>query len=84
MDVKVDGAGRMVIPARLRRRLGIGTDGGVVGVEEAGDGLVLRPRDVDRPDIHQDEHGLLVIDVARDVTAEEVSDAIDADRARRG
>lgn len=84
MEVRVDGAGRMVIPARLRRLLGLGEQGGTVEVEDTADGLSIRPRDVDRPGIRRDEHGLLVIDTGRQVSAREVSDAIDEDRSRRG
>lgn len=84
MEVRVDGAGRMVIPARLRRLLGIGDDGGVVEVEDTGDGLMLRPPDRERPEIRPDGHGLLVIDIGRDVSTDEVRDAIDDDRGHRG
>lgn len=84
MEVKVDASGRMVIPARLRRLLGIGEDGGTVDVVDTADGLSIRPHDDSPPQIHRDEHGLLVIDTGRVVTTREVSDAIDEDRARRG
>lgn len=84
MEVKVDAAGRMVIPARLRRLLGLGEDGGTVEVVDTADGLSIRPQDESPPRIQRDEHGLLVIDTGREVTAREVSDAIDEDRARRG
>ena len=84
LEVKVDGAGRMVIPAALRRALGIGDDGGVVEVEDTPEGLVIHPQDVDAVDVQRNADGLLVIDVGREVTNREVLDAIDEDRRQRG
>lgn len=80
--VKVDGAGRMVIPADLRKRLGLDDTGGVVDVELEPDHLAIRPLR-DRQDPEEDEHGLLVLDVGRAVTADEVADAVDSDRDQR-
>lgn len=81
--VKVDGAGRMVIPADLRRRLGLDERGGVVELELEPDHLAIRPlRDRREPEL--DEHGLMVLDVGRAVTADEVTTAIDVDRDQRG
>ena len=84
MEIEVDGAGRMVIPAALRRSLGIGDDGGVVEVDDTPDGLVIHPRDVEPVAVARNADGLLVVDVGREVSNEEVVDAIHDDRRRRG
>lgn len=44
VHVKVAANGRMVLPAEVRRRLGL-HDGGTVSVQETPDGLVLRTAD---------------------------------------
>lgn len=84
VDVKVDKAGRLVIPAHMRRALGLGDDGGVVEILDGPDGLELRAKDRAPASVTRDEHGLLVIDVDRRVTNDEVLAAIDQDRERRG
>lgn len=82
-EVRVDGAGRMVIPAALRARLGLDEAGGAVQVEFESDHLTVRPLR-DRRDPEVDEHGLLVLDVGRAVTTDEVAAAIESDRDQRG
>lgn len=84
MEVKVDRAGRMVIPAGIRRLLGLGTNGGVVELVDGPDGISIRSREAATPGPTRDEHGLLVLDVGREVTNDEVLEAIERDRARRG
>lgn len=42
MHVTIAPNGRMSLPAAVRKRLGIGAEGGVLLVEETADGLVLR------------------------------------------
>lgn len=76
MEVSVDRAGRMVIPAPVRRTLRIGQDGGAVELEEGPEGIVLRPLDRPNTSLSRDEHGLLVIDVGRPVTAAELDTAL--------
>lgn len=83
VKVKVDGSGRMVIPARLRRELGIGEEGGEVVLGDGPMGLTLTPDQADRQPPVVDELGLVVLDVGREVGANEVSDAMAADRDRR-
>ena len=84
MEVEVDSAGRMVIPATLRRSLGISDAGGVVEVDDTPDGLVIHPCDVEPVAVERNADGLLVIDVGREVSNEEVLRAIHEDRGRRG
>ena len=85
MEVEVDSAGRMVIPATLRRALGIGDDGGVVEVEDTPDGPGDPPVATWTPwTVQRNADGLLVIDVGREVTIGKSSDAIHEDRRQRG
>ncbi len=83
VEVKVDASGRMVIPARLRRALGVGEDGGQVVLDEGPDGLSLSPHSPRREPPAVDEFGLVVLDVGREVGADEVADAIARDREDR-
>lgn len=84
MDVKVDRAGRLVIPARMRRSLGLDENGGIVEIVDGPDGVELRAKDAETASLTRDEHGLLVIEVDRRVTNDEVLSAIRQDRERRG
>lgn len=81
-EVKVDAAGRMVIPVQLRRSLGL-DGGGVVVLDEGADGVVLQPLQGARAAPVVDERGLVVLDPGRTVSQEEVAEAIAADRDRR-
>ncbi len=80
MRTKVDSSGRVVIPAGIRRQLGITEQGGEVDLIDTPDGVLIRPVDIPVP--RPDERGLLVVDLGRPVTTDEVSDAIAADRKR--
>lgn len=82
-EVKVDGSGRMVIPVRLRRSLGLGNGGGTVVLDESADGIILQPRPGARAAPAIDEHGLVVLDLGRRVGVDEVAVAVAADRDRR-
>ena len=78
MRTRIDGAGRVVIPARIRRELGIGPDGGGVELLETPDGVLLRPLGNLVPE--RNERGMLVVAIGREVTTDEVASAIDEDR----
>lgn len=81
--VKVDGSGRMVIPARLRRSLGLGDQGGIVVLDDGVDGVVMHPPRDDRDEPAADELGLIVLDPGRRVSQQEVTAAVEEDRDRR-
>jgi len=80
MKARIDGSGRVVIPARIRRELGIGRDGGEVELLDTPDGVLLRP--LGGPIPQRNEHGMLVVAIGHEVTADEVASAIDEDRQR--
>lgn len=78
MRTKVDGSGRVVIPAAIRRALGIGSTGGAVELVDTPDGVLLRPTGT--PTARYDARGLMIVELGRSVTAEEVADAVREDR----
>ena len=80
MRTRIDGSGRVVIPARIRRALGIGDDGGEVELLDTPDGVLLRPPGTPSPT--RNERGMMVVELGRPVTTEEVADAIREDRER--
>ena len=43
MPPKIDGAGRIVIPAAIRRAFGLGSSGGELELVDTPDGVLLRP-----------------------------------------
>jgi AbrB family looped-hinge helix DNA binding protein len=77
---KVDSSGRVVIPAAVRRQLGIPEQGGEVELFDTPDGVLIRSAAA--PALRRDELGLMVVELGRPVTAQEVAAAIDSDRAR--
>ena len=80
MRTKVDRSGRVVIPARIRRGLGLPDEGGEVELLDTPDGVLLRS--VEAPVPRRDDRGLMVVEVGRPVATREVSDAVRADRER--
>lgn len=80
MRTRVDGSGRVVIPAAIRRDLGIGPEGGEVELLDTSDGVLLRP--IGAPTPRRDERGLLVVELDRRVSTDEVAGAIREDRER--
>lgn len=76
---KIDASGRVVIPADLREDLGLTDE---VELVDTPDGVLLRSPN--KPMVHRDEHGLLVVSIGRPTSAEEVRQAIDDDRSSRG
>ena len=78
MRIRIDGSGGTVIPAPICRDLGIGSDGGEVELLDTPDGVLLRP--VAAPTPRRNERGMLVVELGRPVTTEEVADAIREDR----
>ena len=82
MRTRIDGSGRVVIPAPVRRELGIGQEGGELELLDTPDGVLLRPLGAPTP--RRDERGLMVVELGRPVTADEVSDATRDDRERAG
>ena len=81
MRTKIDGAGRVVIPAAIRRAFGIGESGGELELVDTPDGVLLRPL-VPTPTLRE-EHGLTVASLGRPVEHEEVTEAIRHDRQQR-
>lgn len=69
-----------MIPAQIRRELGVGPDGGEVELLETPDGVLLRP--LGDPVPEHNEWGMLVVAIGREVTTGEVASAIDEDRER--
>lgn len=80
MPTKVDASGRIVIPADIRRHLGLPDEGGEVDLIDTPDGVLIRP--VRAPMPRRDERGLLVVDLQRPVTTREVIEAVRVDRER--
>lgn len=80
MRTKVDASGRVVIPAQIRRQLGISEAGDEVDLIDTPDGVLIRAARAPVP--QQDDRGLLVVEVGRPVTTHEVSAAVSADRDR--
>jgi len=80
MATKVDASGRIVIPADIRRHLGLPDEGGEVDLIDTPDGVLIRP--VHTPVPRRDERGLLVVKLQRPVTTQEVVDAVRVDRER--
>ena len=77
---RVDGSGRVVIPAAIRRALGIGPEGGEIELLDTPDGVLLRPTATPTP--QRNDRGLMVVKLGRPVTTEEVAEAIREDRER--
>ncbi|MCC5947000.1 MAG: AbrB/MazE/SpoVT family DNA-binding domain-containing protein [Nitriliruptoraceae bacterium] len=78
MRTKIDGAGRVVIPAAIRRAFGIGPQGGELDLVDTPDGVLLRP--VDHAAVARKERGLTVASLGRPVEQSEVAEAIRSDR----
>lgn len=81
MRRKVDSSGRLVIPARFRRQLGIADGGGEVELIDTPDGVLLRH--IGPPVPRRDARGLAVVELGRPVTNGEVVAAVTADRESR-
>jgi AbrB family looped-hinge helix DNA binding protein len=80
MRTKVDRSGRVVIPARIRRSLGLPDEGGEIELLDTPDGVLLRSTDAPVP--RRDDRGLMVVEVGRSVSTQEVVEAVRADRER--
>jgi AbrB family looped-hinge helix DNA binding protein len=76
MRTKVDSSGRLVIPARFRRQLGIADGGGEVELIDTPDGVLLRH--IGPPVPRRDARGLAVVELGRPVTNGEVVAAVTA------
>jgi len=81
MRTKIDGAGRVVIPAAIRRAFGIGAGGGELELVDTPDGVLLRP--IEPSATVSEEQGLTVVALGRPVQQQEVADAISRDREQR-
>lgn len=81
MRMKIDGAGRVVIPAAIRRSFGIGPHGGDLELLVTPDGVLLRP--LDGSVATREQRGLTVVSVGRRVERTEVADAVRHDRDDR-
>lgn len=80
MHTKIDASGRIVIPADIRRHLGVPDEGGEVDLVDTPDGVLVRA--VQTPVPRRDERGLLVVELQRPVSTQEVVEAVRADRER--
>jgi AbrB family looped-hinge helix DNA binding protein len=58
MNVRIDGAGRIIVPKQVRERLGLKRDS-ELELEERGDGIVLKPVKQESG-LMRDKHGRLV------------------------
>lgn len=82
MRTTIDKAGRIVVPKKLRDRLGL-VGGTVIEIEEVSDGLHVMPVDDDAARI-VDRRGVLVIEgEGWPSTVEDVRDLVDDLRDRR-
>ena len=81
MRTRIDGAGRVVIPAAIRRAFGIGASGGELELVDTADGVLLRP--VREAVVTSEHRGLTIASVGRPVESAEVSEAIRQDREDR-
>ena len=82
MRTRIDGSGRVVIPAPVRRELGIGQEAGELELLDTPDEVLLRPLGAPTP--RRGERGLMVVELGRPVTTDEVSVAIRDGRERAG
>jgi AbrB family looped-hinge helix DNA binding protein len=80
MRTKIDSSGRVVIPADIRRQLGISEQGDEVELFDTPDGVLIRAAKAPTP--RRDERGLLVAELGRPVTTREVVAAVTTDRER--
>ncbi len=80
MRTKIDSSGRVVIPADIRRQLGISELGDEVELFDTPDGVLIRAAKALAP--RRDERGLLVVELGRPVTTHEVVAAVTTDRER--